>query len=416
MKFSTTNWTVALAMGAGLAAMAPHSAAWGAEAAAAQGARLASGATLSPDVSKDLLAAQAELKAGHFQEAMNAVAHASHAPNQTKDDRATIVRMGAAIAMRSGNVHASARTAEALAADPALPATERARALQDAVVMAYRAHDWPTAAALGERYFNIPGLAQAGSAGQRKTISSLLVQSYYVPHHWAGVVMATDQLAKTTPGGLGGLPENLLQMRAAAYGQMNNHAGQQASWVVLAEAYHRPAYWQAALAGLEHNSDLSPYGQYALQKLRFAAGLVSQPAAVRDLEEQAIQLGLPAAALRLENAANARHIQPLPDAARFNAFLKRRLGQAVPDQNPVLAAGEAVLAAAPAQQGAALATMKARVAAMPTPENQLAYGLVLADIGRSHEAQQALGQVKGPGAVHDLAQMWRLTLHTLPAH
>jgi tetratricopeptide (TPR) repeat protein len=124
-----------------------------------------------PEVGKPLQAAQEQLKAGRYKDALAKVREADTVANKSAYETYLIESMRGSAASGAGDTDTAIKAFEAVLVSNKAPAATQLKIVEALAVAYYRAKNYAAAIKTAQRYFH-----DGGSGGQMRT---LLIQSYF---------------------------------------------------------------------------------------------------------------------------------------------------------------------------------------------------------------------------------------------
>lgn len=381
--------------------------------------------TVRPEVGKPLQAAQELMKTGRHNEALGKIAEADAVDNKSPHELLTIARMRGAAAMSAGQAALAISSFEAVLASGQLPAPEQVKILQALAGVAYRAKDYPKAAALASRYFK-----EGGSEGSMRT---LLVQSHYLGGAYADAarelhaIVEAEEKAGRTPG------EDQLQMLASCHARLNDAAAYQGVLEKLVAHHPKKEYWADLLRRVPQRPGFSSRLALDVYRLQLATGNLASAADHVEMAQLALQESSPVEAKKIVDRGFASGVLGAGVDADRHRRLRDLAAKAVAEEQRSLANADAEAAAASAaptgtglfnlgwtlfQQGQAdkgLAMMELGLrkgGLKRTDEARLRAGVAALQTGQKVKAASLLKAVHGTDGAAELARLWIVHLPT----
>lgn len=247
--------------------------------------------TVSPEVGKQLQAAEELMQAQKYKEALARIAQADAVPGKTAYDGFIIERMRGSAAAGAGEVNIAAQAFDAVIASNRLPADDQLKLMQAVTDAYYRAKDYAQAQAWAQRYLK--------AGGTDPGIGQLLVQSYYLGGDYANAARELQsQLTAAEKAGKSPSEEHL-QLLANCYLKQNDSAGYGATLEQLVSYYPKKEYWADLLSRLSRKPGFSDRLSLDIYRLMLATGNIAKAADFMEMAQLALQAGYPAEAKKV---------------------------------------------------------------------------------------------------------------------
>lgn len=392
-----------------------------AQQAASAPAAAASGPTLRPEAAKPLQEAQALLKEGKHQEALDKLVAVEAVPNLTPYERYVTARFRLAAAGGKNDRALSLSTLLSVIDSEFLAEAER-RPLNEALIrLAVQDKQY----ALALKRYPVYQAAGGNNAELRELYPRLLAETgdQAGAAREFGAQVKAEEAAGRVPS------ETLLSRLAVSQNALKDEAGYNDTLGKLAASTGKPDYWNELIA----RTMLRPgFAEERLRldvyRLKQAVGLTLPAAEVGDWAFRANQVGLPAEAQKLLDDgfnsgllgkdANAAADRKLREAATKAAANDRAsladaetAARNAKDGNVPFALGMALSGAGQHDKALAVMTTGQAKGGLRQPDDALLHlGLVQWRAGKTAEALATFAQVKGTDGTADLARLWTLFL------
>lgn len=371
--------------------------------------------SVRPELGKPLVAAQALLKAGRYQEALAALRDADAVTDRTPYERYILERLRGAAAAGAGDDATMSRAFEAVLASGRVERAEGLRIIEALAGKAFRAKDYPKAVEWCERH------ARDGGSSSPQ-MATLCTSALYQSGDHAGVVKSLQPRLREVDPAAPVLDEPTLRMLAASYTQLGDEAGYLATLEKLLQRHPNQAYWAEALARLPRQPHFSDRLMLDLLRLKLATGPLGTADHYLDLAQLAMLAGLPAEAGRVLQAGHdAGLLGNGPDAARHQRLQAVANQQAAEDDrmmaseaagltgDAMFATGMVLASAGKAGKGLELMAQGLAKGGLRRPdEARLRYGQALLASGRKLRAIEVFKTVRGGEGLADLGRLWVL--------
>jgi len=411
---------VATALGLALGGLAGT--AW-AQQAPATAASAPAGPSVRAEFAKPLAAAQEQLRAANYREALARIAEAEALPAPTDYERYIIRRLKGSALLGAGDGAAAMPLFEQLVADPMLPAIDRNVLSETLIRLAIQQKDFARAARSMKTYLDAGG----PDAEIRRLYPQVLLQQ----GDNAGAAAAfASQLA--TEDAAGRAPtEQLLRMLASAQGQAGQDGPYLGTLKRLAASTGKAEYWNELIVRTARADGFAGERlRLDIYRLRRAAGLALSAGELGDMAYRANQAGLPAEAQvlldegfngkLLGNDANAAADRKLREGATKAAAQDRasvadnEAGlRSAKDGNAAYGLGLALSGAGLHDKALALMQQGITKGGLRRPNDAVLHlGLAQWRAGQVAEAIKTFASVGGSDGTAELAQLWVLLLRS----
>lgn len=398
-------------LGLGLPALAQQAAAPAASAASA------AGPTLRPETAKPLMAAQDQLKAGNYKEALARVAEAEALPGLTPYEAYVIRRMKAPATYGAGDLPGATAQFETLIDDPLLPQADRGFVTETTIKLALQQKEYPRAAKWMKQYLS--------QQGQDAEIRRLYPQVLSLNGDHAGAAAEFKTLVAAEEAASRPVPEATLRMLASSQSQASDDAGYLVTLEKLAASTGKADYWGELIArAARRDGFASERLRLDLYRLRRAVGAKLSAGELGDMAFRAHKAGLPAEAQKLlddgfgsqllgqdGNAAADRELrtQATKAAAQDQATLADSEAslRSAKDGNAAFNLGLALSAAGQHDKALGLMAQGQTKGGLRRPDDALLHlGLVQWRAGQLAAARQTFASVGGSDGTDALAHLW----------
>lgn len=412
--------TVAAALGLALASLTSPVVA---QQAAAPAAAAPAGPTVRPEFAKPLAAAQEQLRAANYREALARIAEAEALPAPTDYERYIIRRLKGSATLGAGDGAAAIPLFEQLVADPLLPATDRNVISETLIRLTIQQKDFTRAGRAMKTYLDAGG----PDAEIRRLYPQVLLQ---LGDHAGAATAFAAQLAADDAAGRAPT-EQLLRMLASAQGQAGQDGPYLATLKRLAASTGKAEYWNELIVRTARADGFAGERlRLDIYRLRRAAGLSLSAGELGDMAYRANQAGLPAEAQKLldegfngkllGNDANAAADRKLREAAT-KAAAQDRASVAdseaalrnAKDGNAAYGLGLALSGAGLHDKAVALMQQGITKGGLRRPNDAVLHlGLAQWRAGQVDEALKTFASVGGNDGTAELAQLWVLLLRS----
>jgi hypothetical protein len=332
------------------------------------------------------------------------------------------LQLGTAVGLNDG---ATAQTRyDRLVAGGRLTDAELAPLLFNVMVAAYRAEDYPRAAAAAAKVRAQPGLSaeMGGQAQQIQTQSLYLGKDYPAAALELEAEVAALRAAGKAP------TEQRLRMLASSYNQTKSQASYFGVIEQLVVAYPKKDYWRELIARVQSQPGFDDRLWLDLQRFRHAALGMGDANDYFETAEAALQANLPVEARQLLDAGyGAGLLGQGAQAAEHNKLRATVTRQAIEDdavinnaaavarisREPVALVhwGLSFIAAGKADQGLPMLEEALTKPTLKRPDDiRLRLGAAYASSGRKEQAVKTLQAVKGDDGSANIAHLWLLHL------
>jgi len=364
-----------------------------------------------PEVGKPLQAAQEQLKAGRYKEALAKVREADTAGNKSAYETYLIESMRGSAASGAGDTDTAIKAFEAVLASNKAPPATQLKIVEALAGAYYRTKNYAAAIKTAQRYFR-----EGGSSAPMRT---LLVQSYFQSGDVTNAAkeaqadIQADVTAGKTP------LEDKLLLLANCQLKQNNANGYVATIEKLLTYYPKQSLWAEVISRLRKKSGFSDRLSLDVYRLQLATGNLTSTADYMAMAQLALQAGLPTEAKKVvdegyKNGALGKGAD-VERQQRLKTLVDKRLAEgqkqdeaaanAAPDGNALVNLGFNLGGA----KGIALMEAGIQKGGLKYPEDaKLHLGFLMVQAGQKGKAVQVLKSVQGTDGARDLANLWVL--------
>jgi len=385
-------------------------------------AALAAGNEVRKEVGTPLQAAQKDINAKNFKQALADVAKADAVKDKTPQEVVLIEQMRASAAQGAGDNPTAIKSFEAVIASGTLPAAEQQRILFAIAGLDFGQKDYAKSISTLARYTK--------EGGNDPRARDLLIDSYFYNNDFANTakevsvdVAATEKAGKAPT-------EKQLNLLQSCYLKLNDKANTATIAEKLVVYYPKPDYWNALLHNLLTKPGFSDRLQTDVGRLRLATGTLSKPEDYTELTQYALQDGIPGEAQTVMDKGTAA--KQIGISTGLEADREKRLQALVTktidedkknlpkaeadaagpkDGNALVAVGFDYVGYGQFDKGIPLMEQGFQKGTLKHPEDvklHIAYAYFLA--GKKDKATAWFKQVQGTDGTADLARLWLLQL------
>ena len=367
---------------------------------------------------------QAKKQAGakRWQAALAALEKARQVPGASGYAEYKIDEFRGYVLTRQRRYPEAASVFERLASSDVTPAADRTGHLKTAAQLYMEAKQYAAAARVSDSavHRGQGSTALLELAGQ----ANYLAGNYRVAADRIGQLLAATQRKGAEP------KEEWLRIQLNSYYRLNDREHIARAWESLLRNYPKPEYWRTVL-DLQNAETRPEKVELYYLALTFDVGVLDDPADYETLALGAIDLGVPAAAVRVLEGGFRAHVLKDYDA-RFQRMLAharseaaksaaslddlarqaRRASTGEPDAN----VGRAYLSQGKYEQAVQALQRASHKGNLRNPEQaRIDLGVAYLKSGDSERAQQAFAGVAAKSEWHDLANLWALRTNEVAA-
>lgn len=370
--------------------------------------------TARAEVGKPLQAAQEQLKAGRYKEALAKLREAEAVSGRTAYENYLIESMRGSAASGAGDNDTAIKSFEAVLASGKAPAATQLKIIEALAGSHYRAKNFPAAIKAAQRYFQ-----SGGSGGQMRT---LLIQAYFQSGDVTNAAkeaqadIQADTAAGRTPS------EEKLLLLANCYLKQNNSNGYVGTIEKLLSYYPKKTLWADVLSRLQKKSGFSDRLSLDVYRLKLATGNITSTADYMEMAQLALQAGLNNEAKKVVTEGYANGAMGKGADVERQKRLKDMVDKRVADSQKTAAQDEA--AANASADGNALVTLGNNIGGAKgialveagikkgglkrEEDAKLHLGILMIQAGQKPKGVQVLKTVQGTDGTKDLANLWVL--------
>ncbi|NKF24749.1 hypothetical protein G7Y82_20780 [Solimonas sp. C16B3] len=376
--------------------------------------------TLRPQVGKPLQAAQADLQAKHYKEALVKVDEAGKVDKLTPYESYIVERMRAAAATGAGQTSTALKAYEKVVESPQMPAADKLKTYDIIARVAYAGRDYGTAAKYIAQYRD--------AGGTSSQTLDLLPQAMYLSGDLSGAQHALKgEVASAEKAGQKPTKMQLQLLTSIAVKQKNDTAYRQ-SLEQLVKYYPTPDYWQDLIARTAGAPGFSSQLDLDLYRLRMQTGTMTKASEFMEAAQLALQAGYPGEAQQYVDLGYKDKLLGVGSDAARHQRLKDMVARKIAEDKKSMAEGDKLAAQQAGgdalvsaglnhvgygdyQQGIALIEQGIAKGGLKKPaEAQLHLGYAQMLAGKDSAASKTLAGVKSQDGAGDVAHLMALTI------
>lgn len=371
------------------------------------------------EVLEPLQAAQALLKDNKASEALEKLKAAGAVPDRTAYENFFIDQLTAQAAALAGQDTLALEAYDRALAAGRYNADETRRVLRAQSNLAFRAKDYVRAVSYSRKLLATPELP----ADMRVAALDLLGRSLYLGDKFSeAAIVFKDWLDALAASGKPPTEEQI-RLLASAHIQAKDDAGYEKALERMVTAYPKPEYWADLIARQAKQAGLTQRLRLDLLRLGRVTGGFTQPDALLEAAELALQAGLPGETRQiLKSPQAASAFTTAGDQARVRELMDRASKAAAADaatpddqakrlkSQPMFGLGHALALDGQAARGIALMQQALQQGGLRNPDDALLQLGVQQVLAGQSEAKTTLAQVKGHDGAAALARLWGLHL------
>ena len=374
--------------------------------------------SISPEVSKPLVAAKAALEAKNYAEALNQLKEADAVSKKTAYDEAIIEQLRLIAGLGSGDGAVAAKSYSALDASGNLSPDLKVRYAPEIAKAFYRSKDYASAATFAGNYF------QAG--GNDPQMRILLAHSDYDNNDFANAVKVSNEAIDAYDKSGQKAPESLYQLAGASANKLGDKAAYAAVLERLTAAYPKPEYWADLVHQVAVKQGVSGKLDLDLYRLQDAVGALKSAGQYAEYADAANQAGLPGEAKTVMEKAYSAGLPTTGADAQAYSKLRDSIQRAATSDQAGMTKAEAEAAKQPngqalvstgmdyygyGQNDKAVSLIQAGIAkgGLKNPdEAKLHLGIAQLAAGNKAEAVATFKSISSAEPINTFARLWTI--------
>jgi len=370
---------------------------------------------LRPELIKSLQASQDALKAGQLEQAFELAQQAMAIPNISKDEKPVVLRILLASALQAKKFDVAISSLETLIQDLSENNDQKMSYIETLLSASQQAKELDKFVKWARIYLDMGGRNPSVRPVYFQTLSVLNRHEEAVKE--VQLKMKLDEAAKVIT------PENEIRLMAFSQRVLKDDAAYYATLKLLLQTYPKKAYWAEVIPRLARQATFNARFDLDLYRLLEQTGNIEDTNEYADMANLSLNLGLPAEAARVVEAAYSAGIFGKGSDAANHQKLRQQIQQKLNEDEKVLPALEK--SAKDANSIASLADVYASKqkwdlavasytkafeigALRREAETRLHAGIALSKAGKKAEAEKMWDSVKGDPTAVELAQLWKL--------
>ncbi|HEY3785893.1 MAG TPA: tetratricopeptide repeat protein [Steroidobacteraceae bacterium] len=374
--------------------------------------------TVSKELAKPLKAAQDEIQAKKYSDALAKLKDAESNPKKTPFDEHVINQLAGFAYAKTSNYPEAAKAFEAQINDGFLSPEESEKLTKSVAQIYYQLKNYDKAIDYGNR------LIKAGQADDE--MYTLVGQSYYLKNDWKGTLKFEDnfidsQIKKGTQ-----VKQEPLQLALSACVKLNDPNCTSHELERLVAYYPKPEYWAQLLDTLLRAPQKNDKVQLQVYRLMSEVDVLKEPGDFTDMAQIALDQGSPGEAEHTLEKAFQKSVFPDKRTQDKNQRLLQSAKKAAATDQASLPKAEKDAAAAPTgdkEVGVGLAYLGyqqydksvdalnqglSKGGLKSEPEARLLLGIAQLKAGHKDDAVKTFKSVKGDPTLERLATLWSL--------
>lgn len=377
--------------------------------------------TISVALSKPLLAAQAQIKAGQWAQALLSLDEASKAVSEpSAHERFVMARMRGVAALGGGQLDLAAELWLPLLADERVGLADRAQVTRKLALDFYQAKRHGEAATWAGRALNW----QPRDAG----LQQVLAQAQYLHGDCVAAVPVLTSLIDEAVLAGQVPPESTLKMRLICQDRLKDRAGVLRSLEALVTHHPSEVNWGEMLLQLRSQTQFAQRFNIDALRLQEATGSLTEASDAMELAQLCLEAGFPLEAQRVLAGGFARGLLGQGTEAAAHRKLRDQVDRRVAEDHRTQVQDEQAIVQGrkpqalfnlgyqlalnqQAPRGVALMQQALAQGGLKNPdEASLRLGLSGVRAGMAQPAREALARVQSPDGGQVLARLWALQL------
>ena len=279
---------------------------------------------VSRAVSKPLLEAQQLEAAKDYAGAMAKIQEAKAIPERTPFDDYAIIQISSNIAISQQDYPAVLAAAEAMAASPAEPASDKPGTRHNLVLLEYRVKNYAKSVQYGE---DLQALGKLD-----KDTATAMVQSYYFINNYPKAQALSQEWVNAAIAANQPPDESMLNILFSSQAKNNDQTAAAKTLELLAKYYSSPADWDRLIQVAMGTAGITNVEGLDLYRLRWAAAAMSKGEDYSLMATIAMQLGYPGEAryvlqqgIQMGRLSSVGGVGPAFQQARTQAIADEKL-------------------------------------------------------------------------------------------